>query len=303
MNINPEGISQQAQDNGSIPLIVVVGPTATGKTALALDLAGVFGGEIICADSRTIYRGMDVGTAKPTQEEQAHVPHHLIDIANPDETFSAAEFKARAINVMKDIYSRNQIPIMVGGTGLYIDSVIFDYTFGDKADQSRWAELTKMTVEQLQREISRNGLAIPENRQNKRYLIRTLERNGNEPNDRKKMRANTIIIGVNAPRDILEIRIRKRVEMMIDSGFITEVKQLLEKYDPSVPGLNAPGYKAFVPYVENRVSLEEATNQFVANDLRLAKRQLTWFKRNKSIHWINDRSEAVDIVTTFLNNL
>ena len=160
-----------------------------------------------------------------------------------------------------------------------------------------------MTVEQLQREISRNGLAIPENRQNKRYLIRTLERNGNEPNDRKKMRANTIVIGVNAPRDILEIRIRKRVEMMIDSGFITEVKQLLEKYDPSVPGLNAPGYKAFVPYVENRVSLEEATNQFVANDLRLAKRQLTWFKRNKSIHWINDRSEAVDIVTTFLNNL
>lgn len=283
------------------PLIVVVGQTASGKTALALELAEKFGGEIICADSRTIYKGMDIGTAKPTADEQARVPHHCIDLVEPDESFSAAQFKERAVAAIHDIHQRGKIPIMVGGTGLYIDAVLFDYQFGEKADHALRAELSTKNIEELQTMIDTLGYAMPENRHNKRYLIRAIERRG-EPGSRKELRPNTLILGLSVDAETLNARIAQRVSTMITAGLVDEYKQLLSRYPGNSPGFLAPGYKAFAKYLDGEVSIEEAEAIFIRNDSQLAKRQRTWFKRNDSVQWLDDRSSAVDIVTTFLNN-
>ena len=286
--------------NATAPMVAIVGQTASGKTALALDLAERFDGEIICADSRTIYRGMDTGTAKPTAEERAKVPHHCIDLIDPTETFSAADFKSCALEAIRDIGQRDKLPIMVGGTGLYIDAVLFDYQFGEPADRGIRTELATKTVEELQAMIRERGYEMPENKQNKRYLIRTIERHGNS-GDRSALRSNTIVIGLSVDGGVLERRDTQRIDTMIESGFIEECRVLLARFPDDSPGFLAPGYKAFIPYVRGECTFEEARDVFIRGDMQLAKRQRTWFQRNPSIHWVSDRSEAVDIVTTFLN--
>lgn len=252
------------------PLVVIVGETASGKTALGLELAEKFGGEIICADSRTIYRGMDIGTAKPTNEERSIVPHHLLDIRNPDETYTVAQFQADAREAIIDISSRGKLPIMVGGSGLYVDSVIYDYSFSSNADHDT---------------------------ANKRHLAK-----GTGPQN-KKLRANTLIIGIERDRDDLEFRITERVDAMLEAGLVDEVGRLIAKYGRDKPALSGICYQIFADYLEGRISLDEARQKFVRGDMVLAKKQRTWFKRNKSIHWINNSGVAVDITTTFLNNL
>lgn len=253
------------------PLIVIVGETASGKTALALDLAELFLGEIICADSRTVYRGMDIGTAKPSPEERAKIPHHLLDVVDPDKRFSAADFKHLATEAIEEIHSRGRTPIMVGGTGLYIDAVLFDYSFAPHG-----------------------ALRDPDN---PRHLDKAVSRS------KQPLRANTLVIGLRLTREILQQRIKNRVDAMIDAGLIDEVKIVVGRYGWSAPALQAPGYKALREYIEGCMTLDEAKALFVKNDLNLAKRQRTWFKRNDSIQWINHPREAVDIVTTFLNKI
>lgn len=286
--------------DAAAPLIVIVGPTASGKTALALDLAEKFGGEIICADSRTIYRGMDIGTAKPTAQEQARVPHHCIDLIDPDETFSVATFKKCALRAIDDIQGREKLPILVGGTGLYIDAILFDYTFGEPADADLRAELSEKTVESLQAMIRRLGYVMPENKQNKRYLIRTIERRGCAGR-RSSLRPSTMVIGLSIERNVLKGRIAVRADAMLEAGFADECRRLAQQYDENAPAFLAPGYQAFMMYVRGGYSYEQARDVFIRGHLRLAKKQRTWFQRNDSIHWIHDRSEAVDLVTTFLN--
>ena len=282
-------------------LIVIVGTTASGKTALALELAEKFGGEVICADSRTVYRGMDIGTAKPTLEEQERVAHHLIDVVDPNERFSAAQFKEQAIAAIADIHSRGKLPILVGGTGLYIDAVIFDFQFVEIKDESLRQTLEQLSVEELQREITRLGYVMPENSKNKRYLVRTIERHG-ETGSKRELRPNTVAIGIAASREVIRQRIENRVEAMFAEGFVDEAKSLVRAFGETAPAFLAPGYKAVIPYLRGEISIEQAKADFVKNDYHLAKRQETWFKRNKSIQWVNDRSEGVDLVTTFLNN-
>lgn len=294
-------MSNQTTYDSEGPLIVIVGQTASGKTALALDLAERLSGEIICADSRTIYRGMDIGTAKPTADEQERIPHHCINLVDPDETFSVAQFKEHAAGAISSIHRRGKLPIMVGGTGLYIDAVLFDYQFGEKADLALRTELSAKTIDELQMMIGALGYSMPENRQNKRYLIRAIEREG-DPGSRKELRPNTLVIGLTVDPEVLKKRIDQRVDDMITAGFIDEYRQLLTRYPKSSPGFLAPGYKAFAEYLEDGVSIDEAKAIFVKNDWQLAKRQRTWFKRNDSVQWVDDRSRAVDIVTTFLNN-
>ncbi len=251
------------------PLVVIVGPTASGKTSLAIELAQKFDGEIICADSRTVYKDMDIGTAKPTINERAMVPHHLLDVVSPDEPFTVVDFKKLANRAIADIEARGKLPIMVGGSGLYIDAVLFDYAFAPKGAKRD-----------------------PEN---PRHLSKT------EPQVKQELRPNTLVIGLNPDLDILKQRITQRVDQMVDSGFLDEVQKLLAKYEPGIKALQAPGYKAFQSYLENKISLEDAKALFVRNDYLLARRQRTWFKRNKSIHWLNNREKIVDFVTTFLN--
>ena len=285
------------------PLIVILGETASGKSALAIELAEQCDGEIICADSRTIYQGMDIGTAKPTSDERARVPHHLLDVVEPDQTFSVAQFQTLAKQAIEDIAARGGVPIVVGGTGLYIDSLLFDLTFRSEPDLALRAELEQLSIEELQAEIVRRGYVMPENNRNKRYLVRAIEADG-VVSTRGNLRANTLVLGLRTNKEVLEARVTARVEAMVDAGFVNELSKLVKQYGEEAPGLNAPGYKAFLPYLRETCTLQQAKNDFVRNDMRLAKKQRTWFRRSiyqNSIQWVDNRSQAVDLVTTFLN--
>jgi tRNA dimethylallyltransferase len=284
------------------PLIVILGPTASGKTALALDLAERYNGEIIAADSRTVYKGVDIGTAKPTPEEQRRVPHHLIDVAMPDQQFTAADFQRLAQAAITDIAARGKLPLLVGGSGLYMDAVIYNFSFrGSGPDAKERERLQTLSVEELQAELAARNIPLPENAQNPRHLIRALETNGEAPM-RDELRPHTLIIGLDPNREVLRQKITARVDAMVEEdGFIGEVKHLSEKYGWDAPALQAPGYRAFRGYIEGDSSLEEAKQLFVQNDMQYAKRQKTWFKRNPDIHWISKTAESVALVTTLLN--
>lgn len=282
------------------PLLVIVGETASGKSALAIELAKKFNGEIIAADSRTVYRGMDIGTAKPSKAEQANIPHHLLDIVSPAEKFSAADFKRLANKAIEDISNRGKLPILAGGTGLYIDAVIFDFQFRPAGSPALREELSKFSVEKLQERLKEQGIPLPENKQNPRHLIRTLETKG-ELTKRKPLRKDTLVIGLKIDREMLKQRIRQRVDAMVAAGFVDEVRRLGEAYGWDSEALQTPGYKAFRGYITGELSLDQAKEQFITYDLQLAKHQRTWFKRNESIHWVEKQSEVVDLITTFLN--
>lgn len=282
------------------PLIAIVGETGSGKSALALELASQFNGEIIAADSRTIYRGMDIGTAKPSPEEQAMVPHHLIDVVDPNETFSAADFKRLAEKAIDDIGERGKVPFLVGGTGLYADAVLYDFSFRPKPDLVLREKLQKMSVSQLQHLLLEADIPLPENEQNPRHLIRAYETKGVLP-ERHLLRCNTLIIGLTVDREKLRATITHRVDAMVAAGLIEEVRAIADMYGWDAPALQAPGYKAMRSYIDGNCSMEEAKTLFIQNDMQLAKRQRTWFKRDKHIHWICKKAEAVDLITTFLN--
>lgn len=282
------------------PLIAIVGETASGKTALAIEIAEQFDGEIICADSRTVYKGLDIGTAKPTLEEQNRIPHHVLDVVTPDQPFSAADFKRLANEAITDIASRGRLPLLVGGTGLYVDAVLFDYSFADAPDPDERRRLQSLSIDELQSEIIARGIPMPENSKNQRYLMRALE-TGGVAAARKPLRENTLVLGKSIDREALRNKVIRRVDAMMTAGFVQEVESAALKYGWDAPGLNATGYKAFHAYIDGSISLEQAKEQFVRNDMQLAKRQRTWFKRNKSIHWVTDHDQSVELVTTFLN--
>lgn len=282
------------------PLIVIVGETASGKTALAIELAKKFNGEIIAADSRTIYKGMDIGTAKPTIAEQDGIVHYLLDVVAPDQTFTAADFKQKALAAISQIASKGKVPIIVGGTGLYIDSILYDFSFGGAPDPKYRQQLQAKTVSQLQEVITKKHLTMPQNAKNPRHLIRVIESGGVISRPRV-LRQNTLIIGLTIDREKLRQKLIRRVDVMVEAGLVDEVRRLSRQYSWDVPALQAPGYKAFHGYIDGAISLERAKELFVHNDMQLAKRQRTWFKRNKSIHWITEQDQAVDLVTTFLN--
>jgi tRNA dimethylallyltransferase len=283
------------------PLIVIVGETASGKSALALDLAQQFNGEIIAADSRTVYRGMDIGTAKPDPEDQALVPHHLIDVVTPGQRFTVSDFKTAAIRAIADITGRGRVPFLVGGTGLYVDAVVYDFSFrGGTPEMAQREKLLQLSVGELQSLLAEKHIKLPENERNPRHLIRALE-TGGAAGERQPLRPQTLLIGLNIDRGELRQKITDRVDSMVDQGFIEEVKAIAGAYGWEAAALRAPGYRTFRQYIEGTITLPEAKELFVRADLQLAKRQRTWFKRNKSIHWLNKKQEAVDLITTFLN--
>lgn len=285
------------------PLVVIVGETASGKSALALELAEQFDGELVCADSWTVYRGFDIGTAKPSIEERTRVPHHLLDVADPAEGFSAAVFKRLGQEAIADVSDRKRLPILVGGTGLYIDSILYDYSFLPKSDPALREELNAMSLERLveraeSMELDTTGIDL----RNKRRVIRLIENNGVRPT-KQAMRANTLILGIRRSLDELQERIVARIDAMVEAGFADEVQQLGVRYGWDCEPMRAPGYRAFADYVQGKISLADAKNRFRQNDLQLAKKQRTWFKRNDSIQWLDDRSKTNEIVTTFLNKI
>lgn len=278
------------------PLIVIVGETASGKTALSIELAKRLDGEIICADSWTVYKGFDIGTAKPTLAEQDGVPHHLLDIADPAEGFSAAVFQRMAQQTIDDIWRRGRLPIMVGGTGLYIDSILYDYSFLPVSDPATRQQLNSMTLDELLARATQMQLDVSMiDTRNKRRIIRLIENNGVLPT-RQPLRDNTLVLGVRRPIEELRERIVRRVDTMVHDGLADEVQRLGEQYGWDCEPMKAPAYRAFREYVKGAISLEEAAFRMVQNDLKLAKKQRTWFKRNSSIHWIEPGVEIDEIL-------
>jgi tRNA dimethylallyltransferase len=283
------------------PLVVIVGQTASGKSVLAMDLARRFNGEIIAADSRTVYRGMDIGTAKPTLEDRAAVPHHLIDVVDPDESFNVADFQRMASAAIDDIARRGKLPILVGGTGLYVDAVIYDFGLRKPADPELRKELERLSVEELQDRLIEQGLPLPTNERNPRHLIRAIE-TGGEAAMRSSLRPQTLVIGLQIDPEMLRAKITHRVDAMVDAGLVEEVRMLGGRYRWDASALQAPAYKAFRPYIEGKITLEEAKRQFVKYDWQYARRQKTWFKRNKDIVWVDNRVEKIeDLITSFLS--
>jgi len=287
------------------PLVVIVGETASGKSALALQIAERFDGEIISADSWAVYRGFDIGTAKPSVEDQALIPHHLIDVADPVVGFSAAVFQRLAKSAIDDITNRGKLPILVGGSGLYIDSILYDYSFLPPSDPALRKELNELSLSEViaraeAMELDTEGIDM----RNKRRIIRLIENDGVRPT-RHELRDNTLVLGITIEREQLQDKITQRIETMVQAGFAEEVEKLLGQYGPDIEPFRAPGYRAFKEYVLGAISLEQAKEQFRQNDLQLAKKQRTWFKRNKSIHYLStpvNFAQVEDLVTTLLNN-
>ena len=268
------------------PLVVIVGPTASGKTALAVELAKRYNGEIICADSRTVYTGMDVGTAKPTADEQAVVPHWGLDLVKPGERFTAADFKQYALAKMSDIRARGCVPFLVGGTGLYVDAVLFDYQFGADARPEVRAQLEALTTEQLQKYCINHNVELPENPQNKRYLIRAIEQGGINHKRNTVLLPNTIVVVIATDTTILRQRINARAEQLFANGVVEEAKTLGKKYGWESEAMTGNVYPIMHSYLEGRLTLDEAKQVFATRDWQLAKRQLTWLRRNPHIKWL-----------------
>jgi len=286
------------------PLLVIVGETASGKSELALQLAQQLNGEIICADSWTVRREVNIGTAKPTAEEQAAVPHHLLDVAGPDEDFTAAVFKRLALEAIEDIASRGKLPLLVGGTGLYIDGVVYDFGFLPAGDREEREALNRLSVAELLAEIEARGLELGGvDTRNKRRLIRLLETNGARP-ERGKQRSNTVIIGLQTDRTILNDRIEWRVDAMLAAGLEQEVEHLVRRYGWDCEALKGVGYAQWQDYFLGSATLELTRQRIIKATRDLAKRQRTWFKRNEQIQWFFtpvNVTEVVDFVTTHLD--
>ena len=276
----------ESSNYNKTPLIVIVGSTASGKTSLAINLAEIYGGEIICADSRTVYKDMDIGTAKPSYEDCQRVPHWGIDLVYPYEYFSAAEFKQYSLKKIEDIRSRNKIPFLVGGTGLYIDAIVFDYKFGNKSDVKKRTLLEKLNIEELWKYCRKNNIELPDNYNNKRYVIRCIEQGGINNNRKVEINNNIIVVGISTDRDNLRKRIKDRIEQFFDNNVVEEARILGKIYGWDNRAMSGNIYPILHKYIDNEIGIEEAKVEIFYRDWHLAKRQMTWFRRNKNIEWL-----------------
>ena len=252
-------------------LVAVVGPTASGKSGLAMRVAKEFGGEIIAADSRTIYKGMDVGTAKPTSSEQDEAPHWGLDLVKPGQRYSAYDFQKHAKDKIKEIQNRGKLPILAGGTGLYIDSLLFDYQFSPPGS--------------------------PRDKQNPRHLKKT----GRSVDS--KMRPGVLLVGLMPPDEVLRANITRRAEKMFDQGIIDETRRLMQTHgERALAGTAGIIYRIVIKLIKGEITSEQALESFKTADWQYARRQKTWFKRNPHIQWFGSAEEAYKFIAQKLNN-
>ncbi|MBB6452836.1 tRNA dimethylallyltransferase [Salirhabdus euzebyi] len=297
-----------------IPVIAVVGPTAVGKTRLSVELAKRFNGEVISGDSMQIYKGLDIGTAKVTKEEMQGIPHYMIDIKEPDEAFSAAEFQENVQHYINEIHNDGRLPIIVGGTGLYIQSTLYAFNFSEqKRDENFEKEMRQeialhgmdKVYDKLRRVDPQQAEKIHPN--NVRRVIRALEIYETTGLTMSELHAKQleespyepILIGLQMDREELYSRINKRVDQMMDEGLLEEVKSLYNAGLKEAQSMSGIGYKEFVPYLEGQLTLEETVEQLKQNSRRYAKRQYTYFKNKLNVRWYTVSEETID--STFLN--
>jgi len=290
-------------ENPGIPLLVLVGPTAVGKTALAVKVAQRLQTEIISADSAQVYRCLDIGTAKPSAGERKAAPHHLIDIVDPDCNFSVADYQKQANKIIQNLWQGNKLPFLVGGTGLYINAVIEGYAFGQKGANPQVREHYEQlaAVEGLGSLYEKLKGIDPEaaskiHPNDRKRIIRALEVYDQEGRPISQQVARTtekkppydpVIFGLHMDREMLYERIEKRVELMLEAGWLDEVRQLHEKgYGENDPGMQVLGYRQLLAYLQGQYSWEYTIAEIKKQTRNLAKRQLTWFRRNKNITWL-----------------
>lgn len=288
-------MNKTSTDNSSKPKVVaIVGATASGKTAYSIELAKKINGEIVSADSRLVYKGFDIGTAKPTIDEMDGVPHHMVDIVEPEFEYSAGLYKKQAKDVISQILLRGNVPIICGGTGLYIDILLKNYDLPEiEANRELRNELTQLDTANLEDMLKNLDIdaftSIDKNDRKKMIraieIIKTTNKPLSQTRGMNKSEYNVEWIGKNFDRKTLYERIDKRVDIMIENGLVEETKNLLEKHG-RIPNLvNTIGYREILGYIDNQCSLEQAAELLKKNTRNYAKRQLTWFRRNEDIKW------------------
>jgi tRNA dimethylallyltransferase len=290
-------------DKSKIPVLALVGPTAVGKSSLALYVADLLNTDIISADSAQVYRKLDLGTAKPSPEEQARIRHHLINMVDPDEPYSVADYKRDTEAVIRDLRQAGKLPFMVGGTGLYVKAVLESYAFGSKgADDSFRQAFEQLAEEQglpalyakLKEVDPKAASKIHPN--DRRRIIRALEVFKLEGKPISEQAAKTVVsespyepvyFGLNANRELLYRKIETRVDSMMADGFLQEVEALYrEGYDENDPGMQILGYRQLLSFLKGDNSIDKAVAEIKKQTRNLAKRQLTWFRREKGIEWL-----------------
>ena len=300
-------------------VIVICGPTASGKTKLSIELAKKINGEIISCDSMQIYKDMNIGTAKPTKEEMEGIKHYLIDFVSPDKRYSVAEFKLDAKKAIKEIIKKGKTPIIVGGTGLYVNSLIYEIEFNDiKIDEEYRAVLEKEANENGLEELYNRAIKIDPDamktisKNDRKRIIRVLEiykqtgktKTEQEIESRKKMpEYDYKVFAISWNREKLYNRINKRVDIMINQGLIDEVKALTKKYKEFPTAMQGLGYKEVVEYLENRISKQEMIDKIKMETRRYAKRQLTWFRKNKETVWIDGENDIQNNINIILEGI
>lgn len=302
------------------PLVILVGPTAVGKTAASIGLAKALNGEIISGDSMQIFKGLDIGTAKISKEEMDGVVHHLIDIKEPWESFSVAEFKRLADEAIEDIYSRGKMPIIVGGTGFYVNSVLYEYHFGEADTDEAYRNQLQQYLDEhgndalwklLQEKDPASAQRLHSN--DTKRVMRALEvlhvtgvpaSERQSTLDRQTMRYNAVYIALTMPREILYDRINLRVELMMKEGLEQEVRRALESGVPQdALSMTSIGYRQMIQYFNGEISLERAVELIQRDTRHFAKRQLTWFRHDPNIQWVDKHGKTDAQIEAELLNL
>lgn len=289
---------QECRKSGEKPLIVICGPTASGKTALSVKIASDFNGEIISADSCQVYRKMDIGTDKVGPDIRKKIKHYLIDVRDPDQNFTMSDFKVEATHAINEILLKAKLPIICGGTGLYINSVVENYDLPKAPPNPKIRE-------ELEREYQKSGgeglykmlieldptSAAKIHPNNVRYVARALEiiLQTNKPKENKTTKPlyRTFKMAIDWPREVLYDRINKRVDDQIERGLLNELKTLLTQYSENLQSMQALGYKEYIPYIKGEKPLEDCKEDLKQNSRNFAKRQLTWFRKDDEIYWIS----------------
>ncbi len=293
-----------------IKTVFIVGPTASGKTGISIELAKIFDAEIVSADSMQIYRGMDIGTAKPTDEEKCGIPHYMIDVCDISDDYSVADYQLSAKKCITDIAKRGKLPIVVGGTGLYVDSLINDTAFADHEENTSVREKLKAELEEYGAQAQYEKLCKIDSESASKlhpndtkrvmralecyYLTGKTKTELDNVSHNKPSFCEALVIGLNfSDRELLYRRINERVDVLVKNGLVFEVERLLSRgLRQSKTAYQAIGYKEIVSYIDGNCTLDEAIETLKMNTRRYAKRQLTWFRKNESIHWINIDTDA-----------
>lgn len=306
---------EQHKNKEKVKLVVFVGPTAVGKTEVSLQLAQRLDGEIISADSRLFYRGMDIGTAKPTLMERLKVPHHLVDVANPDEVWSLALFQQRAMQAIDDVAKRGKLPFLVGGTGQYIRAVVQGWEIPQVEPDTRLRTMLEKWGQEIGFGALHERLAVVDPQaaeridpRNVRRTIRALEvilTTGKKFSDQRVRSDPTYdyqIIGLTRPREELYARVDARIDVMIAGGWVEETRQLLEKgYSKDLPSLSAIGYREIIAYLLGEISLEDAIVMIKRNTRVFVRRQANWFKQSDpEITWFSVEANVIDQMERFI---